>query len=221
MKKNHDKSIYYEGHYYCSKGNGYYYNSHLRKHLHQMVWITERGPIPNGYEIHHVDFNRENNDISNLVCIPKEEHHKIHSDALTDEQREWRRNNLIQNAKPAARKWHKSEAGHQWHIDHIKKQIADGTLNKKMTFNCSYCGKEFVSVARNLDKNHFCSNNCKARYLRRKRSQDKSEKRVCVMCGREYMTSPWSSSKTCSHSCADRLRAVNIKKKDTVTKPLF
>lgn len=32
--------------------------------------------IPKGYEIHHIDFNRENNDIFNLVMLPK----KLHSD---------------------------------------------------------------------------------------------------------------------------------------------
>ena len=30
------------------------------------------------YEIHHIDFNRENNDISNLILLPKELHKKYH-----------------------------------------------------------------------------------------------------------------------------------------------
>lgn len=30
------------------------------------------------YEIHHIDFNRENNDIDNLVLLPKELHKKYH-----------------------------------------------------------------------------------------------------------------------------------------------
>lgn len=32
--------------------------------------------IPKEYEIHHIDFNRENNDILNLVMLPR----KLHSD---------------------------------------------------------------------------------------------------------------------------------------------
>lgn len=35
--------------------------------------------IPKGYEIHHIDFNRENNDISNLVMLPKKLHQEYHN----------------------------------------------------------------------------------------------------------------------------------------------
>lgn len=31
------------------------------------------------YVVHHIDFNRENNDISNLVLLPKELHEKYHT----------------------------------------------------------------------------------------------------------------------------------------------
>lgn len=34
--------------------------------------------IPNGYHIHHLDGNKENNDPSNLVCLSPEEHWDIH-----------------------------------------------------------------------------------------------------------------------------------------------
>jgi hypothetical protein len=47
------------------------------------VWITHNGPIPKdslGYpcEIHHIDGNRMNNDIDNLVCLTIHEHYEIH-----------------------------------------------------------------------------------------------------------------------------------------------
>lgn len=34
--------------------------------------------IPKDYEIHHIDFNRKNNEIMNLVMLPKELHKKYH-----------------------------------------------------------------------------------------------------------------------------------------------
>lgn len=34
--------------------------------------------IPKDFEIHHIDFNRKNNDIENLVALPKEVHQEYH-----------------------------------------------------------------------------------------------------------------------------------------------
>ena len=38
--------------------------------------------IPKGYEIHHIDFNRENNEIMNLVMLPKKLHSEYHRTLL-------------------------------------------------------------------------------------------------------------------------------------------
>lgn len=35
--------------------------------------------IPEGYEVHHIDFDRDNNRIMNLVLLPKELHNKYHT----------------------------------------------------------------------------------------------------------------------------------------------
>ena len=214
MRPNMKTGIYFDGRWYTPDGKGYYYNSHTRKRLHQAIWISHNGPIPKDCEIHHKDFDKSNNDISNLICLTKAEHRKLHSDSLTDEQREWYRQNLDKNARPRASEWHKSEAGLTWHREHIRKQIENGSLNKKVMFKCSMCGKEFESVARNIGANHFCGNNCKAKFLRRKRSQDKSDTRICIICGKEYNCSRWSSTQTCSKSCAMALRAQNMKEKN-------
>lgn len=34
--------------------------------------------IPKGFEVHHIDLNHENNDVKNLVAIPKWLHQKYH-----------------------------------------------------------------------------------------------------------------------------------------------
>lgn len=51
---------------------------HYRK-----IWIEANGPIPKDkqgrrYEIHHLDKNRKNNSLSNLMCLSIEEHFKLH-----------------------------------------------------------------------------------------------------------------------------------------------
>lgn len=50
---------------------------------YRQIWQQVNGPIPvdeqgRSYEIHHVDGNRENNDVANLKCITVEEHYRIH-----------------------------------------------------------------------------------------------------------------------------------------------
>ena len=47
---------------------GYYLNSSIRKRLHRYVWELHYGEIPEGYHIHHIDFDKSNNDISNFYC---------------------------------------------------------------------------------------------------------------------------------------------------------
>lgn len=40
--------------------------------------------IPPEYDVHHIDFNRNNNDIKNLILLPKELHQRIHNCSLTN-----------------------------------------------------------------------------------------------------------------------------------------
>jgi hypothetical protein len=46
----------------------------LAKH----VWLCNGGLIPKGFIIHHVDFNKANDDISNLSCMTRGAHLKVH-----------------------------------------------------------------------------------------------------------------------------------------------
>lgn len=52
---------------------------------HRSVWEAAHGPIPkdeNGrsYEIHHIDGDRSNNHLSNLMCVSIDEHIRIHAE---------------------------------------------------------------------------------------------------------------------------------------------
>ena len=51
--------------------------------LHRKVYEQHFGPIPKesdgrSYEIHHIDGNPENNDITNLISVTLKEHYDIH-----------------------------------------------------------------------------------------------------------------------------------------------
>lgn len=50
---------------------------------YRKIWESQYGPIPidnNGvtFDIHHIDGNRKNNDINNLMCLSVYDHYKIH-----------------------------------------------------------------------------------------------------------------------------------------------
>jgi hypothetical protein len=50
---------------------------------YRKIWSDHYGPIPKdeqgrSYEIHHIDGNRSNNDLSNLMCVSIQEHYIIH-----------------------------------------------------------------------------------------------------------------------------------------------
>lgn len=46
--------------------------------LHREVWLMEFGPIPPGFEVHHIDEDKTNNDPSNLECLEKGRHSARH-----------------------------------------------------------------------------------------------------------------------------------------------
>lgn len=45
---------------------------------HNVVWEEHYGPIPIGMQIHHIDFDKTNNDISNLQLVTPLEHKRLH-----------------------------------------------------------------------------------------------------------------------------------------------
>lgn len=46
---------------------------------HRLVWERANGPIPKGFEIHHIGGNSKNNDLTNLSLMTRSEHHRIHA----------------------------------------------------------------------------------------------------------------------------------------------
>ena len=75
------KTIIFKGRAYQQTKSGYYRHcdkNHIETRLHRVIWEDRFGKIPEGFDIHHVDFNKENNDISNLVCLTKHEHQLLH-----------------------------------------------------------------------------------------------------------------------------------------------
>ena len=47
--------------------------------IHILIWECVNGKVPEGYDVHHIDGNRQNNSIHNLELIEHSEHMRIHS----------------------------------------------------------------------------------------------------------------------------------------------
>lgn len=45
---------------------------------HHYVWEKNYGSVPEGYALHHINFDKLDNRIENLQMMPKREHHKLH-----------------------------------------------------------------------------------------------------------------------------------------------
>lgn len=72
--------IEFEGARYTLRNTGYYAKTDgNRTLLHRDMWKFFKGEIPTGFDVHHKDEDKTNNEISNFECLPKPEHTKLHS----------------------------------------------------------------------------------------------------------------------------------------------
>jgi hypothetical protein len=71
------------GYYVCTTGK-------KRQRLHVAIWEHEHGiEVPPGCVIHHLDWDKTHNEISNLICVTVEEHETIHNRIGGEAGRAW------------------------------------------------------------------------------------------------------------------------------------
>lgn len=197
---NGDVAVFDNLNFRKDKKTGYYLNAKTHKRLHVYVWEHYNGKVPKGCDIHHKDFNKDNNSIDNLALMDRGKHHSLHGKSWTEERYKRQIENLNVNARPRASEWHGSEIGKEWHKEHYGK-MKDAFYQKKI-FKCDNCGKEFEAIDKG--RNRFCSGSCRSAYRRKTGTDD--ETRICEWCGNEFTTNRYSKARTCSRSCRNFLR---------------
>lgn len=175
--------VEHNGQRYYRKTSGYFARRDGVE-LHRAVWESSNGPIPSGHHIHHVDGNRANNALANLVCLTRAEHRAIHT-------------------LPKATEWHRSPEGIAWHRAHAIAQHANPTLIERV---CERCGRAFSAYQRDR---RYCSRACALRD--RRAAGNYHEDRTCAICGSPFTTVKYRPTQTCSRSCSQRLRRDNGK----------
>lgn len=181
------------------KATGYYLSSrrigNRRKRLHVYVWEKANGSVPNGYDIHHKDGDKDNNEIGNLQLLTRSEHQAHHAANITEEEKKRRAERII-GLQDKAKAWHKSEEGKAWHKQHAK-EVAEN--RKPIEYRCTQCGATFESKkVYKHDSNKFCSGKCRAAH--RRQSKKDNEIRICKGCGNEFETNKYSKARFCK-SC--------------------
>ena len=131
--------------------------------LHRARWEFYRGPIPDGFDVHHKDRDRTNNKLSNLELVERIEHNRQHMLARAA-RGEIKPPTAL--AYERAAEWHASPEGLAWHSEHGKQ-----TWEKRAwhVLECQECGRQYRSAYPSRSK--FCHLNCKMTALRRRRGR--------------------------------------------------
>lgn len=198
--------IEYDGKRFYEDKKGYWLGQEVgpdgrprRIRLHIYVWEKYNGPVPEGYDIHHIDHDPSNNKIENLVAMPQSEHHKLHMSERGHESLAYVMDTYV---RPKAIEWHKSEEGRRWHREQYANTLAP-RWEERITMICQQCRKPYEVSPLMRGHSRFCSNRCKTAF--RYRSGLDDEERTCPICGKVFITNKYSRTKTCSKECANAL----------------
>jgi len=150
---------------YYKRADGYFAKAYPRtEFIHRAVWTAERGEIPAGFHVHHVNHDRSDNRIENLELKSASDHSRQHA-----KSNPWVGSDAalaaLDRAKEAAKAWHASEAGREWHREHAKRTLGK---REKQPAICSECGKTHLTMFPTRSK--FCGERCKRRSYQRRSS---------------------------------------------------
>jgi hypothetical protein len=200
--------VEYKGERFYIQTSGSYFQSGRKnvdeRLLHRRIWADNFGPIPPGFDIHHKDDNWRNNDPLNLEPILQSEHRRLHMTARNNTA-QGRATMLsgLEKAREAAKEWHRSAEGLEWHR---KNGVSSWEDRKPFKKRCEACDAEYDAWAGT--RSRFCSKRCG----RRSWSATKllTLALVCRHCRRDFMGNKYQPQKYCSPACyADARRVIS------------
>ena len=72
-------TVEHNGRRFSLRDNGYYAATDGdRAFLHRVVWEEAHGPLADGVDVHHLDHDKTNNDLSNLAAMTRADHARLH-----------------------------------------------------------------------------------------------------------------------------------------------
>lgn len=173
--------------YHKFKKAGVYYT----EILHRVIWEDTHGrKIPEGYDIHHKDWNPLNNDPENLQLLTKSEHNKIH--------------NSLARAMSEGKFEPHGYTKENWDE---RRAVAMERLSKQ-TRICQYCGAEFTPTNTHQ---RFCSKKCHHKW--QYTAPELNIELTCQCCGKTFLGNKYLRPKSCSSECANKLSIIRSGRK--------
>lgn len=201
---------------YNRNGGGYFV--HNGQPLHRDVWEYHFGKIPKGYDIHHRDENKANNDISNLQMLTRKEHRQLHTRLNADKPKTPKTFVCQQcgatfqstaNVAHYCPDCHKEREREKRRANYAAKRAAKRVVKPfrpRRFRTCVICGKPFeVKQNPNLANAHVrktCSKECHDKLA------GKLPVKRCKVCGKEFKP-VHSSNVCCSPECGAKFNGLN------------
>ncbi len=146
-----EKQVSYDGLIFHKDVEGYYRNrvGGVMKHLHRYVYSTEMEiELQKGYVIHHIDDDKENNDLSNLQYMTIQDHMALHGSTRSAATKLKMSNSqkaiMTQERRDAVSKFHKGKTVSKATARKISKantKHADGDVWLRESVNDYYTKK--------------------------------------------------------------------------------
>ena len=199
------KFVTYKGEKFWLQSSGRYYQSGNKdseeRLVHRRVWVDNKGPIPEGFQVHHRSKDWTDSSIGNLELVVTVTHQSDHMRERMNSDADYRANALAGLAlgAAAAAAWHASPEGIEWHRAHGKKSW-EGRAPVKAA--CSVCGNEYETFF--PSRSRFCSHACEQK---EGFQRNKTASGVCVKCGEVFFFNKYRKQECCSRTCSARLRS--------------
>lgn len=72
-----------------TKGYHRIYHNGKNRLAHKIAWEQAYGPVPKGMQLHHIDGNKQNNDLANLALVTPMEHRRLHLNTYIMVELKW------------------------------------------------------------------------------------------------------------------------------------
>lgn len=191
-----DYVIYKREKFWLQSGGRYYQSGRKdapERLLHRRIWTDRhRRKIPKGFDIHHRDADWRNNNPGNLELIDSVKHARKHMRERIACNPELNAIYLVR-ARDAARAWHQSAEGREWHRQQGKSAWAK---RRKFTQECHHCDETFET----LWPAKHCSRSCSQADSYRRYFDDE---RTCGGCGVLFMANRHRNTRHCSRLCSN------------------